>query len=99
MIFLFKIDSTSRQQISIVIEYRNNTINQLGLNDIYRTFTKQLQKTFTNMDYILSYNINLNTFRKTKLAFLQTMSLTMIETIKRPIIVNYLNIQVFANGK
>lgn len=44
------------------------------------------------MDYILSYNINLNKFQKTKLDFLETMSPTTMETIKRPIIGNYLNI-------
>lgn len=61
----------TRQKINKEIKDLNNTINQLDLTDIYRTFHSTinilLKCTFSSRDHMLGHKTTLNKFKSTEI--------------------------------
>ena len=73
---LTSMDRSTKQKINKETQTLNDTMDQLDLNDIYRTFHPQTMNftffssahgTFSRIDHILGHNLNLINSRKSKL--------------------------------
>ena len=69
-------DRSSKQNINKDIEALNNTLDQLDLTDIYRTFhSKEAQYiffsnahgTFSKVDHVIGHKTSLNKFKNTEI--------------------------------
>ena len=74
---LTPMDRTSKQRISKEIQVLNDTLDEMDLIDIYRTFHPNADKytffssargTFSRTDHILGHKPNLSKFKKTEIA-------------------------------
>jgi exonuclease III len=73
---LSPIGRSSKQKINIEISELNQTIDQIGLDDIYRifhptsaqyTFFSTAHGTFSKIDHILGHKASLNKYKKTEI--------------------------------
>ena len=81
------IDRSTKQKINKETQTLNDTMDQLDLNDIYRTFHQKTMNftifssahgTFSRIDHILGHKSSLGKFKK-KLKSFQTYFLTSIQ--------------------
>ena len=69
-------DRSSKQKINKEIQVLNDTLDEMDLNDIFRTFHTDAEKytffpsahgTFSRIDHILGHKSNLSKFKKTEI--------------------------------
>ena len=69
-------DTSSKQKINKEIQVLNDTLDEMDLNDIFRTFHTDAEKytffpsahgTFSRIDHILGHKSNLSKFKKTEI--------------------------------
>ena len=68
-------DTSLKQKVHEETVALNNTLEQMDLTDTYRTFhprateytSSQVHLTFSRLDYMVDYQINLHKYKKTKI--------------------------------